>query len=254
MRLVAKRRDAGTVIADLRQSGSMKALFPRVRGDALQAVFLNTAGGLTGGDVMQIDVTAQADAHVVMSSQAAERAYRAQPGQIAKLHVTLAAGPAGRIDWLPQETILFDAAALDRRMTVHLAQDATALLVEPVIFGRAAMGEVVHDLHFTDHWRVHRDGALVFADAVRICGDADALLMRRAVAAGAGAMATVLFAAPQAAAFADLNLPENCGASLIADDLLLVRLLAADGFALRRVLVPLVETLSAAPIPRVWRL
>ena len=254
MLLAAKRRGAETVIADLRQQGSLKALFPRVRGDALQAVFLNTAGGLTGGDAMRIDVTAGQGAHVVLSSQAAERAYRAQPGQTARMEVTLDVGPGGRIDWLPQETILFDAAALNRKLTVHLAADATALLVEPVIFGRTAMGEVVHDLHFTDQWRVSRDGALVFADAVRMTGDADALLARKAIADGAGAMATLLLASPKAAAFADLDLPENCGASLIADDLLLVRLLAADGFALRRALVPLVEVLSAAPIPRVWRL
>ncbi len=252
--LAAKRRGPNTVIADLRQAGSMKALFPKVRGDALQAVFLNTAGGLTGGDAMQITATAEPDAHIVISSQAAERAYRAQPGQIAEMSVTLDVGTGGRIDWLPQETILFDAAALKRCLRVHLATDATALLVEPIIFGRAAMGEVVHDLHFTDQWRICRNGALVYADAVRICGDADALLVRRAIAGGAGAMATVLLAAPNAAGFADLDLPENCGASLIANDLLMVRLLAADGFALRHILVPLIETLSAAPIPRVWRL
>ncbi|WP_296371264.1 urease accessory protein UreD [Yoonia sp.] len=105
--LSAKRRGAGTVIADLRQSGPMKALFPQVRGDALQAVFLNAAGGLTGGDKMQIDISTALGAHIVVASQAAERAYRAQPGQIAQVTVTLDARSGGRIDWLPQETILF---------------------------------------------------------------------------------------------------------------------------------------------------
>lgn len=254
LRLVAKRRKKESVIADLRQAGSLKALFPRVRGDALQAVFLNTAGGLTGGDVMRIDVAAGQGAHVVLSSQAAERAYRAHPGETAKMNVDLSVAAAGRIDWLPQETILFDAARLDRRLNVALVADATALLVEPVIFGRAAMGEVVHDLHFTDHWRVSRDGRLTFADSVRLTGDADALLARHAIAGGAGAMATVLLASPAAAGFADIELPAGAGASLIADDLLLIRLLARDGYTMRQNLIPLVEALSAAPIPRVWRL
>ena len=252
--LSAKRRGPATVIADLRQQGSMKALFPRVRGDALQAVFLNTAGGLTGGDIMRIDATAEQDSHIVLSSQAAERAYRAQPDQTAHVAVTLDVAAGGRVDWLPQETILFEGARLERHLNVNLTGDATVLLVEPVIFGRAAMGEVLHDVHFTDQWRVRRDGALVFADALRLTGDAQSQLVRPAIAGGAGAMATVLLAAPHAAAYAKLDLPETCGASLIADDLLLVRLLAADGFALRRILVPLVEALSAAPIPRVWRL
>lgn len=255
LRLVGKRRGADTVISDLRQEGSLKALFPNVRRAALDAVFLNTAGGLTGGDHMHIAASALEDAHIVLSSQAAERAYRAQPGQIAQAHVKLQAEAGGRIDWLPQETILFDHAALDRRMHVHLATDATALIVEPIVFGRVAMGEDVHALRLTDHWRVWRDGSLVFADAVRLIGDAKRLMQRTAIGARAGAMATILFASPKAAAFVDgFDLPETCGVNLIRDDLLLIRMLAKDGFALRRQLIPVVEGLSAAPIPRVWRL
>ena len=255
LRLVAKRRGAGTVIDDLRQEGSLKALFPRVRGNPLDTVFLNTAGGLTGGDRMTINVAGQADTHVVMSSQAAERAYRAQPGQIAQSTVDLHAEAGARIDWLPQETILFDQAALNRRLNVHLAGDATALLVEPLIFGRTAMGEAVQQLRFCDQWRVRRDGKLIFADAVRLIGDAQALLQRPAIAAGCNAMATVLLAGPTAAACASqITLPHTSGKSLIADDLLLVRLLATDGFALRQQLIPLIAQLNNVPIPRVWRL
>lgn len=255
LRLQAKRRGQQTVIADLRQEGSLKALFPKVRGDALDTVFLNTAGGLTGGDRMQIDVAAQPGAHVVLSSQAAERAYRAQPGQIAQSDVSLNVGPGGRIDWLPQETILFDHAALDRRLNVRLAAGATALLVEPIIFGRVAMGETVDTLHLTDQWRIWRDDTLIFADAVRLIGDAKSMMQAAAIADGAGAMATILLAGPQAAGLAErLALSPTSGASLIRDDILLVRMLAVDGFALRQQLIPVVEALSTAPIPRVWRL
>lgn len=255
LHLQAKRRGPDTVIADLRQQGSLKALFPKVRGSALDAVFLNTSGGLTGGDRMEIAVDVTADAHVVMTSQAAERAYRAQPGEVAHATVTATVAPGGRLTWVPQETILFDGAALHRRLDVQLFGDAGALLVEPVIFGRVAMGEVVHDLHLADHWRVSRNGALVFADAIRMTGDAAALMQRAAIGAGAGAMATVLLAGPQAEAkAAQLDLPDTSGKSLIADDLLLLRILATDGFALRKQLIPVIEALSDAPIPRVWRL
>jgi urease accessory protein len=255
LHLKAKRRGTQSVIADLRQQGALKALFPRSYGRTLDAVFLNTSGGLTGGDRMALDVVAEAGAHVVLSSQAAERGYAALGDQVANVDVTLAVAEDARIDWLPQETILFDAAALHRRMTVNLNESAQCLIVEPVIFGRVAMGEVVHTLHLRDHWRIRRDGKLIFADAIRLIGDADALLARAAIAGGAGAMATLLLAAPQATALAGaLALPETAGASLLADDLLLIRLLASDGFTLRRDLIPLIEALSAAPIPRVWRL
>lgn len=256
LRLAAKRRGAASVIADLRQEGSLKALFPRSGGDApLQAVFLNTAGGLTGGDQMEMQISAGQGAHIVLSSQAAERGYAALGGQVAQVDVTLRVGAGARIDWLPQETILFDRAALRRRLQVHLAPDGRALLVEPVIFGRVAMGEVVRDLNWQDHWRIWRDGRLVYADNLRMQGDAQALLARGAIGAGAGALATVVLAAQGAAALAGaLVLPDGAGASALADDLLVVRLLAADGFTLRRDLIGLIETLSAAPIPRVWRL
>ncbi len=252
LRLVAKRRGPDTVIDTLRQTGSLKALFPRNAPQALQAVFLNTAGGLTGGDRMVIEAAATDCAHLVLSSQAAERGYRAQPGQVARVETRLMAGPGGRVDWIPQETILFEGAALDRRLHVDLAQDATALIVEPVVFGRMAMGEALHDLLFTDQWRVYRGGRLVFADAVRLIGDAHAALQRKAIGAGAAAMATVLFAAPDAAR--SLPLPDTAGASLIADDVLLIRFLAPDSFALRRDLITVIEALTSAPIPRVWRL
>lgn len=255
LQLSAKRRGADTVIGHLRQEGSLKALFPKVRGAALDAVFLNTAGGLTGGDRMRIAMTTEEDAHIIVSSQAAERAYRAQPDQVAESHLSLKVAKGGRIDWLPQETILFDQAALRRRLDVDLTQDATALLVEPLVFGRAAMGEVVRQLDFMDHWRVRRDGRLVFADAILLKGDAQDLMMRTGIGKGAGAVATILLAGPSASACASgLALTADSGASLIADDLLLVRLLAKDGFDLRRQMIPVVEALATAPIPRVWRL
>ncbi len=255
LRLVAKRRGPETVIRELRQEGSLKALFPKVRGNALDVVFLNTAGGLTGGDRMQMAMTAQEGAHVIVSSQAAERAYRAQPDQIAKSEVRLTIAQDGRIDWLPQETILFDQAALRRKLDVNLSANGTALLVEPVVFGRVAMGETVRELQFMDHWHVRRDGALVFADAIRMTGDAHAQMMHRAIGKGAGAVATILLAGPSAAVCAaDLELSGDSGCSLISDDLLLVRLLAQDGFDLRRQMIPVVEALATAPMPRVWRL
>ncbi|SFS21746.1 urease accessory protein UreD [Yoonia litorea] len=255
LRLSAKRRSADTVIADLRQEGSLKALFPKVRGTALDTVFLNTAGGLTGGDRMELDVSAQEAAHVVVSSQAAERGYRAQSGEIAEVAVTLRAAAGSRIDWMPQETILFDQAAVSRRMNVHLQEAASVLLVEPIILGRRAMGETVRDVHFRDQWRVWRDDALIFADAIRLSGDADALMARAATGQGASAMSTILLAGADAAQRASaLSLTGLSGASLIDDNLLLVRLLAEDGYALRQQMLAVLARLSDVPIPRVWRL
>lgn len=248
----------GNRLAGLRQQGSLKALFPRVPvGAPLEAVFLNTSGGLTGGDRMRIGVEANAGSLLVVSSQAAERIYRAPPGPSAQVDVSVTVGAASRIDWLPQETILFDGGAVTRRMTIDMAADATALIVEPVILGRAAMGETVREARFRDRWTLRRGGRIVFADALRLEGDLAALMDRRAIADRARAWASVLFAAPQAETLVEQirkMLPASAGVSLIRDGVMFARILAPDGFDLRRVLIPVVERLSGAALPKVWRL
>ena len=257
LRLTASHARGASQIAGLRQSGSLKLLFPRPVGVALEAVILNTAGGLTGGDRMQIEVTAEPAAHVILSSQAAERAYRALGRSCAEVAVRLQAGAGARLDWLPQETILFEGAALARTLQLDLHPTARALLVEPVIFGRKAMGEVVHDAWLHDRWELRVAGKLCFADALRLTGDLAAQLSRAGVAGGAGAMAVVLYAGPDAAAFLPglrALLPPTAGASLIRDGILFARMLAADGFELRKALIPVLEYLGGAPLPKVWRL
>ena len=158
---------------------------------------------------------------------------------------------------MPQETILYDGAALDRNLQADLARDGRLLLVEPIIFGRAAMGETVRSGLLRDHWRVRRAGELVFADVLRLQGDIAATLTRAGIAGGAGAMASVLYVGPDAAArLTGLRqlLPDTAGCSLIREGVLFSRMLAGDGFELRAVLIPAVEYLSAAPLPKVWRL
>lgn len=257
LRLSVSQERGASQIRTLRQSGSLKMLFPRPAGTALEAVVLNTSGGLTGGDRMQIAVEAEAGAHVTLSSQAAERAYRALGGARAEVSLELKAGPGARIDWLPQETILYDGAGLSRSLQAELAGDARLLLVEPVIFGRTAMGEVIRSGSFRDRWQIRRAGELVFADSLTLADDMARQLARSGVAGGAGAMASVLFVGPDAAARLTglrMLLPATAGCSLIRDGVLFTRMLAGDGFDLRRMLIPVVEYLSAAPLPKVWRL
>lgn len=253
--LSAQASPRGTVIDDLHQSGSMKLLFPRGADDELQAVLLNTAGGITGGDRFEIGARALPDSRLTLSTQAAERAYRARPGEVARLSTRLVVDAGARANWLPQETILYDGCALDRRLTAELAADATLLLAEPLVFGRAAMGEVLATGLFRDRIEIRRDGVPVFLDAFRLEGAISAHLARPHVAAGMGAMATLVLAAPAAAGHLDALralMPATGGASLLADDLLVCRLLAPDSHLLRQSLVPALERLTGTALPKVW--
>ncbi|MFD1509303.1 urease accessory protein UreD [Lacimonas salitolerans] len=253
--LRVKHRDGRSAIDRFRASGAYKALFPR-SALGVQAIVLNTGGGVTGGDRFALTGHVGVDAHLTLTTQAAERAYRAARGW-GRVDSAITVEAGATLHWLPQELILYDGCALHRRLRVDLADGASVLLVEPVIFGRVAMGERLTQARFRDDIAVYRAGRPVYRDALRLEGDLSRSALRRAILNGAGAMACLVYAAPDAPAHLDglrALLPDTAGASLLAPDLLVMRLVASDGFALRASLLPVLDRLSRDTLPVSWRL
>lgn len=245
----------GTALSDLYQSGALKMLFPRRDNAPLEGIIINTAGGVTGGDAFSVSACLARDTHLSLTTQAAERAYRAQPDQIATLRNRLVVARGARADWLPQETILYEACALDRRLSVELETGASLFMVEPLVFGRTAMGEVLSDAHFRDRIEIHRDGTPLYLDAITLKGDVTGHFAGAEIAQGARAMATIVLVSDTAGSVLEpvrSMLPASAGASLIGRDLLVVRILAPDSFALRQSLVPVLGLLSKDTLPRSW--
>lgn len=260
LRLSMRLRDGDTVLDGLRQMGCLKARFPRPeRGAWTNAVTLNTAGGIAAGDRLTSAVAVGQGARATIAGQAAERCYRALPGAgPAVMRTAITVAPGAAMEWLPQETILFDRCALDRQLEIDLAPDAWFLGVEAIVFGRIAMGEQVGHANFRDTIRIRRDGRLLLQDAVRMQGEVAAKLARPAIGGGARAMATLVHVAPDAAASLDglrdalAGAPAEWGASAW-DGMLVARFLAADGASLRRAVVTGLQALRAdRPLPRVW--
>ena len=175
----------------LHESGSLRVRFPSPEDEGLSAVFVNTAGGVAGGDRFDIAISAGEGARLTVTTAAAEKVYRA-PDAPAQLDISLKAARRAHLAWLPQETILFDRAKIARRIDIDLAEDASLLLCEIVVFGRTAMGERMECGEFVDRWRLRRGGKLVFAETVRLDGDIGAKLARPAVAKGGLAIGTAL--------------------------------------------------------------
>jgi urease accessory protein len=251
-------RGAGkTALARLYQQGCLKARFPRPpAGEPPVSVLVNSSGGVAAGDRLEISVTLEAGAAATIAGQAAERFYRATPqSPPARVRHHLSVGPGAALEWLPQEAILFDRSALDRALTIELAADASLLAVEALVFGRRAMGEEVRAGLLRDHLSLRRAGRLLFADTLRLEGQVAALLDRPAIAAGARALATILHAGPPADldALRALSPPGvEAGASLF-DGLLVLRLAARDGAALRPALIAMLAILRPCrALPRVW--
>lgn len=255
MVLSAKCRDGEPAIDRFRTSGATKVAFPRCT-NAVEAVTLNTSGGLTGGDRFDASAAAGPDSHLILTTQAAERAYRSQSGA-ARVRTRLAAAEGATLHWLPQELIVFDGASLDRRLDVEVADGTEAVLVEPVVFGRRAMGETVISGVFRDRITLRREGKLIYWDHIDLAGRISAQLDRPAVAQGMTALASTIYFGPRAEALLPIvrrALPATGGASLVCPSLLIIRVLAEDSFLLRQTLVPVVERLTNTTLPKSWSL
>ena len=252
-----RRRGDATVLADLRQVGCLKIRFPRVEPDAwTTAVTLNTSGGVASGDRLRAAFEIANGAQVTIAAQAAERFYRALPGsEAADVRTRVIIDNGAAAEWLPQETLLFDRCVVDRRLDVELAADASFLGVEALVFGRIAMGERLEHASLRDLIRIRRCGRLLLRDTIRLDGEVDTVLRRRAIASGARAVATVVHVAPDAEAHLDdlrAVLPLEGGASAW-NGLLLARILAPTGGALRRTLTAVLGIIRGLrPLPRVW--
>jgi urease accessory protein len=255
-----RRRGALTVLSDLRQSGCLKARFPRGDdADWANAVMLNIGGGVAAGDRLDISVALEPGARLTLAAQAAERFYRALPDaapSVVRTSITVAGGAV--MEWLPQETILFDRSSVDRRVDIAVAPGACFLGVESLVFGRKAMGESVHRARLRDLIRLRRDGRLLLHDAIRLEGEVAATLAHRAIGNGTRAVATLVLVDPQAEAMCEplramlADLPIEAGVSAW-DGLLLSRIVAADGASLRAAVVTGLAVLrSGRPLPRVW--
>ncbi len=252
-----RSRDGRTCLDRLFQEGCAKLRFPRPLGtDDPQAIIINTAGGLTGGDRFGTEVTLAAGAAASVTTQACERVYRSTGADaIVTNRLRLATG--ARLAWLPQETILFDGGRLSRSLDVDLVGDAELVAVEAILFGRQAMGETLHSGHLHDRWRIRRDGRLLFADDLRVEDDIAARLAPQPAMAGCRAMATVLFAgaAPERFLGQARSIIGPGGGASAWNGKFLARLVEETGLALRRRLEPLLTLLlGGRPLPKVWQL
>lgn len=248
--------DRGRLTA-LSQAGSAKVMLPRAHGVAPEMVFLNTSGGLTSGDRLEYRVSLSPDSRAIATTQTAERAYRAD-GIPATARVLLQAGAGTMLDWLPQETILFDGARLQRQTEVRLDGDAGFLGLETVVLGRAAMGETVSRLWLRDRRRIWRDGRLVLCDPFRLDDSALRRTGDPAMLQGARAISVLILAAPGAEdRLNDLRAaPAEPGVECAASarpGVLVLRALAPDAWPLRRQMARLIQILRPGGLPRVWQ-
>lgn len=253
---VEVRADGGvTRRGPVHEAGSLRVRFPSPEQQGLSAVLVNTAGGVAGGDRFSISLDVQADARLTLTTAAAEKVYRTH-GPAAQLDIRLKVASGGHLAWLPQETILFDQARAERRIDIELADDASLLLSEMVIFGRSAMGETMQHGRFVDRWRMRRGGKLVFAETVRLDGEIGALLARPAVAKAGVAIGTALIVPGDAALVERLReAADTFGAEVgisAWNGFAMARFCAQNAAKLRADMMTVLGRAAGRALPRLW--
>jgi urease accessory protein len=262
-RVVLIGSENGTRIEDLFERSPIRIMFPRTGCRAVEeAVLINTAGGVAGGDRLECWVTALPGASIAVTSQAAEKVYRALHDP-ARVVTRLKAEESAKLAWLPQETIVFNWARLQRTTEIDLFSGAELLALEWLVLGRAAHGEVVVGGNITDSWRVKKDGRLTWADSFRITDEIFPHLNRRALLANCKAVATLVYFGPyleKRLAFLREIVPClgcNCAATLVSG-LIVVRFAAEEPsdlkLALRSLLQQFGPELGSGPfqVPKMW--
>ena len=240
------------------QSGSAKIFIPKTYAKTIEAVLVNTAGGLTGGDIFDAKLRADGDTHLTVSTQTAERVYCALGPRAAKITIDMELCGKASLHWLPQETILFDGAGFSRHLKVEMDDAASFLASEMMVFGRTAMHETVRQGNISDQWRISRDGRLIHAEALRLDGHIDEKLLQPASADGGVCVATTLYVSRDAEAKADAvrsffkNHDDVRTAVSAWDGKLVIRSVCGNTARLKKLMAQFIEQFRNIANPRVW--
>jgi urease accessory protein len=252
-----KAYQTNTRLKNLRQEGSYRASFPRHSKGNIETVIINTAGGVTSGDKFTTTITAHENSQISITTQAAERIYHARDTLVGEIQTSLCLQKNAQLYWLPQETILFDGARLKRRLDVDLHSSAKFLMVEPLVFGREASGEKLLSGMLDDRVSISSNGQPIYIDRIKLKDNITDQLMRPALAYNSHAVVSIVLVKPNAKLLLEpvrALLPQKAGASLLNDNILVVRMLAQDSYEMRTATFPILTLLTHNTVPKNWRL
>jgi urease accessory protein len=248
-------RDGRTRLADLYQRDPCRVLFPDPEpGEPPQAVLVTTSGGVAGGDSLRMEIAVGAGAHAVVATQAAEKIYRAAPGSDpCRIDVAIDVGADAVLDWLPQETIIFQGARLVRRTVAEVAPGAALLGCEMVVLGRGASGERFASGLLLDSWSVRRDGRLAWTDSLRVEGETQG----GAGFGSANALATIIGVWDDPQVFFEkarplLEVEDRIRAGVTVVNGVMVARLLGEATRVREAGIRFLSGLRGQKMPRVW--
>ena len=259
-----ERRAGRTLLAERRHEGPLvvqKPLYPE--GDAVcHAIVVHPPGGIAGGDELELALSAGEGAHALLTTPGAGKWYRSA-GPWARQRLAFELAPGASLEWLPQETIVFDGARAQLSTTVRLAAGAQYIGWEILCLGRTGSGERFERGACALRTLIERDGRPLWLERGGIDGGSE-LLSSQAGFAGQPVCGTLIAAAPGL----DAALVGTCrkldpapgqGSVSLLPDVLVARYLGDSSEAAKRYFASLWALLRPALFgreavaPRIWQ-
>ena len=258
-RLAFANRDNRNSIVERYASAPVRILTPSIQGGIPEAVLANTSGGIAGGDTSHIDILVAQNSQALVTGQAAEKIYRSID-MPASIRTVIKIEDGSTLEYLPQESILFDGAKLNRAVNISLGARSCLLLSEMFVLGRWAMNEDFTRGIFLDRWSIDVAGQPIWREGLRVEGGLSSLSSSLGFA-NARALATIFYAGANAAEVLGLarDVIGPMGGATIVRGMLVVRMLGNEAGMLKQQLSEIISIIRAAAlgrpaeVPRVWR-
>jgi len=229
-----------TRLHSLYQQEPLRALFPtNTATGVMETILINMTGGIAGGDQHSVNIHMGMHAAGLITTQSAEKIYRSL-GRESELSLRLSLDPGSWLEWIPQETILFNEAKLRRLNQIHTSRTSRLMSGEILIFGRTAHAERILSGLMHDHREVYRDNHLIWVDALHLEEDFGDVLNHPAAFNGARAYAIFIYVSDDSSHYLDcarevlneINFIHSA-ATCVSKEILVVRWLGANAMQLR---------------------
>lgn len=248
-------KNSRSVLKDLYQSGSAKFRFPHCDDNCFEAVMINSAGGSTGGDHLDWSIKIDQNAQATITSQAYEKIYRSNNNDPAYINIHLDIAQNASLLWLPQETIFYNQASLNRNIEVNITSTSKILMVETIIFGRKLMKEEVTSGYFNDRWIIKRDDKIYHAESTHL-NDNFLYQMKQTIGFNQNCViSTIIFINPDCHLYEDKanEIIDKQGAISTWNGKLIARLIDNDPYMLRKKIIALIKLFSNGNgVPKIW--
>ncbi len=239
------------------QSGCCKILNPKNYNEYKELVLINTAGGITCNDNIEINAIIN-NSQLSICTQAAEKIY-AGIGDPAIVEININLNNS-TLHWLPKELILFDNSKLRRKINVNLSDNSNLIFCETSIFGRKAMSEKIKYISFSDQWKINVNNSLKHFEAINIQGSMIENYKNNYTFDCQSSLSTILIIGeiihqlePELRK-AIKNIENHYCELTKFDDKIVIRCLADDNYDLKKTLNFIMKNIINGKLPKSWDL